>query len=592
MLSAKILNRAIYMRESPSGRGTIRFLEYEVDLPAGQLLRQGRRVRLREQSFKVLALLLEHAGEVVTREELRRRLWPGDVFVDFDNNLNSAVAHLREALRDSAEHPRFIETLPKHGYRFIASISSPARTSEPVPERKARIVVLPFLNLNGDAVQEYFSDAVTEEFITCLARLSPERLGVIARTTAMHYKGSQKDVAGIARELGVEYVVEGSARRTNDQIQMNVQLIRAIDQTHIWADRYDTESRELFGTENAAARAIAGQIGITPKDTARKPTEDLLAYNLYIQGRYNFGRATPEGVPKAKQFFEQAIARAPDFALAYDSLAELYWYLGFAGLMPPKQACSIGIQFVLRAVELDSSLAETHALLAMYRRGLEFVWPEVQREMDLALQLDPASPIVRHRYAVHCLLPHGRMEEAAVELKRALESDPLSPSIRMWLVTVLWLGGQYDQAIKEARILLELDPTGYASHATAGMAFREKGMFDEAIPLLRRAVELSGGATPTLGFLGLALAQSGKADEARALLDRLHQIARERYVPPTSLAWIHLGLGETDDAFIWLDRAVDAGDQMMTPIKTYSFFDPLRGDPRFHTLLRKMNLEA
>ncbi len=516
------------MRESPSRRGIIRFLEYEVDLPAGQLRRQGRRIRLREQSFKVLALLVEHAGEVVTREELRRRLWPGDVFVDFDNNLNSAVAHLREALRDSAEHPRFIETLPKHGYRFVASISPPAETSSPAPERKARIVVLPFLNLNGDSAQEYFSDAITEEFITCLACLSPEHLGVIARTTAMHYKGSQKDVARIARELGVEYVVEGSARRTDDQIQMNVQLIRASDQTHIWANRYEMEAPDLFSMENAAARAIAGEIGITPQGMARKPTEDLLAYNLYIQGRYNLYRTIPEGVAKAKQFFEQAISRAPDFALAYDSLAEVYWYLGFYGHMPPKQACSVGIRYAQRAVEIDGTLAETHALLAMYRRGLEFVWPEVQREMDLALQLDPASPIVRHRYAVHCLLPQGRMEEAAVELKRALESDPLSPNIRLWLVIVLCLGRHCDRAIEEARFLLELVPTSFLSHFVAGTSYREKGMFDEAIAAFRRAVELSGGAPPTLGWLGLALAQSGKEAEARAILDRLHQIARER----------------------------------------------------------------
>lgn len=312
------------MRGSPSRRGTIRFLEYEADLPAGQLRRQGRRVRLREQSFKVLALLLEHAGVVVTREDLRRRLWPGDVFVDFDNNLNSAVADLRGALHDSAEHPRFIETLPKHGYRFIASISPPAELAAPAPERKARIVVLPFLNLNGDSAQVYFSDAVTEEFITALACLSHEHLGVIARTTAMHYKGSQKDIAQIANELRVEYAVEGSVRRTGDQILMTVQLIRASDQMHIWANRYDVDARELFSIENATAQAIAAQIGISPRGAVRKPTEDPLAYNLYIQGRYHFLKFTPEGIAEAKQYYEQAIARSPDFALAYDSLAELY----------------------------------------------------------------------------------------------------------------------------------------------------------------------------------------------------------------------------------------------------------------------------
>ncbi len=568
----------------------VRFDVYEVDLDAGQLRKRGLKIKLREQAFQVLAALLECPGAVVTRDALRHRLWPDDVFVDFENNLNAVIYYLREVLNDSAEHPRFIETLPKHGYRFIGSISQPVETSGSAPALKARIIVLPFLNLNGDPAQDYFSDAVTEEFITALACLSPEHLGVIARTTAMHYKGSQKDIAQIARELKVEYVVEGSVHRAGDQIRMNVQLIRAGDQVHIWANRYDVQSRELFDIENAAAQAIAGRIGITPRGTARKPTDDLVAYSLYVQGRYHLLGFTPEGVPKAREFFEQAIARAPDFALAYDSLAELYWYLGFQGLMPPREACSRGIHYVLRAVELDSSLAETHALLGMYRRGLEFIWPEVQREMDLALQLNPASPIVRMRYAVHGLLPHGRTQEAAAELERALESDPLSPNIRFWLVNMRWLGRHYDRAIVEARILLELHPLGYFTHVAAGMAYREKRMFDEAIDAHRTSVELSGGSPLMLGWLGLALAQGGKAAEARAILGQLHQIATERYVPPSSIAWIYLGLGETDEAFIWLDRAVDARDQMMTPIKTYSFFDPLRNDPRFHALLRKMNL--
>lgn len=562
----------------------VRFGNFEVDLPAGHLRKHGIKLKLVDQSFEVLAILLEHAGEVVTREDLRRRLWPEDVFVDFDNNLNTAVARLREALSDSADHPRFIETLPKRGYRFLASLSQPA------PARP-RLLVLPFANLSGDPAQEYFSDAVTEEIIGALAGLSPEHLAVIARTTAMHYRGTQRTVARIGHEVAVDYVVEGSVLRADDRIVVSVQLIRVSDQTHLWTNRYDAELRDLFSMESAAAQAIAGHIGIAPRCAARKPTEDPLAYNLYIQGRYHLYKATAEDIAKAKQYFEQAIARAPGFALAYDSLAEVYWYWGFFGFVPPRQACSAGIYHALRALEIDNTLAETHALLGMYRKELDYDWAEVRREMDRALQLNPASPLVRTRYAMSGLLPHGRMEEAVAELEGALESDPLSPYIRIWLGMVLWLGRHYDRAIEQARILLELDPLGNMSHFAAGLYYREKGMFDEAIAAHRRAVELSGGSPLMLGWLGLALAQSGNAAEARALLDRLHLIARQAYVPPTSFAWIHLGLGEIDDAFTWMDRAVDGRDQMMIPIKTYPFLDSIRADPRFSALLRKMNLE-
>jgi TolB-like protein len=573
------------MPDSASPPKLVRFGNFEVDLPAGHLRKHGIKLKLADQSFEVLAILLEHAGEVVTREDLRRRLWPEDVFVDFDNNLNTAIARLREALSDSANHPLLIETLPRRGYRFVASLSQPAPA---IP----RLLVLPFANLSGDPAQEYFSDAMTEEIIGALAGLAPDHLAVIARTTAMHYKGSQKDITQIGRELAVDYVVEGSVRRLDDRIVVSVQLIQVSDQTHLWTNRYDSELRDLFSMESAAAQAIAGQLGIAPRRAARKSTEDLAVYNLYIQGRYHLFKGTPEDMAKAKLYLEEAIARDPEFALAYDSLAEIYWYWGFLGFAPPREACSAGMFCALRAVEIDNTLAETHALLGMYRKELDYAWPEVQREMGLALQLNPASPLVRTRYAVSGLLPHGRIEEAIAEMERAVELDPLSPFIRIWLGIMLWLGRDYDGAIEQAQMLLELDPASYMSHFAAGLYYREKGMFEEAIAAHRRSVELSGGSPLMLGWLGLALAQSGKTAEARAILDRLHMIAREAYVPPTSFAWIHLGLGERDDAFLWMDRAVDGRDHMMGPLKTYPFLDPIRADPRYLALLRKLNLEA
>jgi len=590
------------MRGALTAPKVLRFDGYEVDLAAGLLHKGGLRISLREQSFQVLASLLEHSGQVVTREELRRRLWPDDVFVDFDNNLNSAIARLREALCDSADHPRFVETLPKHGYRFIANVFEAPRAPEPERVQRARLVVLPFVNLSGDPAQEYFSDAMTDEIITELASLAPEQLAVIARTTAMHYKGGHKDVAQVGRELGVDYVVEGGVRRAGDRVAINAQLIRAKDQTHVWAQRYDAELSDIFKMQGSVAQTVAAQVGITPipakvrtgegvERPRKKPTEDLVAYNEYIQGRHYMGKGTAEGYAEGKQHLEKAIARDPGFALAYDALAELYWYLGYLGFMRPRDAFSAGIVHALRAIEIDNMRAETHALLGQFHKTVEYNWPEVHRGMTLALRLDPNSPLVRMRYAVSGLMPHGRLAEAVAELERALEFDPLSALARFWLGIMLIFSRRYDRAVEESRKLLDLDPNYSGAHFIIAACYRYQGRFQEAVAVQRKAVELSGNTVANLGWLGLTLAASGQTAEARDVLQRLHGMAATGYVPPSSLAWVHLGLKEIDAAFEWLNRAVDECDQFMMPIKSYAFFDPIRSDPRFAALLRKMNLE-
>ncbi len=580
----------------------IRFDDYEVDLDAGQLRRHGSRIKLREQSFQVLAALLEHPGAVVTREDLRQRLWRDDVFVDFENNLNAVISRLREALNDAAEHPRFIETVPKRGYRFLATVSDPAHLAQTAPERRARLVVLPFVNLSGDPAQDYVSDGMTDEVITALASLAPVQLAVIARTTAMLYKASRKDVAQIGRELGVDYLVEGAIRNAGDQVAVNVQLIRADDQTHLFARRYDAALRDIFDLPNCIAQTIAahtpaaaGQVlaeAIGAARNPRKPTEDLAAYYEYIQGRRLIDKGgTAESFSAAKQHLEKAIARDPEFAHAYDALAELYWYLGYFGFMPPRQAFSSGIIHALRAIEIDNTRAETHALLGQFHKIAEYNWREVEREMALALRLDPNSPLVRMRYAVSGLMPHGRVQEAATELERALELDPLSLLTRMWFGIMLHLLRDYERGIEEGRRMLEVDPSypfGYFLIAVGCIYLKR---FEEGLAAQRKAIELSGGPPISLGWLGLMLGACGQPAEARAVLQRLRDTATKVYVPPCSFAWIHLGLREIDAAFEWLKRAVEECDQFMMPIKTYGFFDPIRADPRYAVLLRKMNLE-
>jgi TolB-like protein/Flp pilus assembly protein TadD len=541
---------------------------------------------------------------VVTREQLRHRLWPSDVFVDFENNLNTSVARLREALGDSADEPRFIETLPKRGYRFIAPVADQPSANQPTSARATRLVVLPFRNLSGDPAQEYFSDAMTDEITTEIAGLAPAALSVIARTTAMRYKGSQKDVARIALELGVEYVVEGGVRRMEDKVALNIQLVRANDQAQVFARRYRGELRDIFQIQSTVARDIAAHIDNInvanairptqgPAAVAKKaPTQDLGAYDEYMQGRCDMGRVTPEGFTKARQHFADAISRDPGFALAYDGLAEIYWYLGYFGFMSPRDAFSTGVLYAIRALEIDSSLGETHALLGLYHKQLAYDWAEAEREMAHALELSPASPIVRERYAFNVLMPQARHEEAVAELELALVWDPQSISLRSFLGAELLLWRRYDRAMEQARRVLELEPRAYWGHALIASCYRDRKIFDQAIPAYRKALELSGSASSMLGWLGLSLALAGEEAEARALLARLQQRATQSYVPPTSFAWIHLGLGEINSAFEWLDRAVEDRDQFIMPIKSYWFFDSIRSDPRFAALLRKMRLDS
>jgi TolB-like protein/tetratricopeptide (TPR) repeat protein len=523
------------------------------------------------------------------------------VFVDFENNLNTAVARLREALCDSSDHPRFIETLPRRGYRFVARVSQAPALPHPIPASRARLVVLPFVNRSGDPAQDYFSDAMTDDIISALASLAPEQLAVIARTTAMHYKGSHKDVARIGRELGVDYVVEGGIHRNEEHVAINVQLIQVSDQVHLFAWKYEAELRDIFDVQGSIAHCIAAHIPsmsdkVRGAQATRKPTEDLAAYTEYIKGRCEMWKWTPVSVAKAKQHFEAALAHDPNFALACDGLANLYWYLGFWGFAPPDETEPIRRFYALRAFELDSTLAEPQSLVAFHPEKCNYIgpysynWAETEEQMVRARELDPNSPLIRVRHAT-VLLVLGRIEEAVAELEQALEFDPLSPEVRFWLAEVLFFGRQFGRGLEQARQLVELEPEHQVAYMVLGQVYLGMHRFEESVSALRHAVDISGEFPLMLGWLGLALGLGGHTVEARRVLERLLAIARQRFVLPTSLAWVHLGLGEVDNAFAWMERAVDRNDGWVPALKSYPFLDPLRADPRFHALLHKLNLE-
>ena len=459
--------------------------------------------------------------------------------------------------------------------------------SAPVPA----IAVLPFANMSAEKEDEYFSDGLAEEIINALTKIPGLR--VVARTSSFAFRSREQDVREIGARLAVGSILEGSVRRAGTRIRVTAQLINVSDGCHLWSERFEREITDVFAIQDEISQAIARKlrVGIGREgQAARRPTADLEAYNLYLQGRYHLSKWTPEGFARAQACFEQAIARDPDFALAYDALAEHHWYLGFFGILPPREAFSTGIWAALRAVEIDDTMAETHALIGMYRKELDYNWPEVQREIGRALELSPSSPVVRLRGALSGLMPSGELKESIEELKIVIESDPLSLFNRWWLAIMYYLARDNERAMEQVRFMIDLDPGYYVGHWAHAMVSLDKGAADEAVVELRKAAELSGNVPLMLGWLGMALARAGQAEEAGTLFDRLLEMSKVAYVPPSCLALIQLGLGAVDEAFTWMERAIEARDPMMIPIKSFPFLDPLRHDPRFHALLRKMNL--
>lgn len=500
-------------------------------------------------------------------------------------------------LNDSVHKPRFIETLPKMGYRFIGQAWEVAGLAVLRTPRRPRVLVLPFANLTSDPAKEYFSDAMTEEIIGALAALAADRMAVLARTTAMHYKGTQKDAASIGSELSIDYIVEGSVRLEQDGFAVNLQLVQVSDQSHLWATRYEAKAEDVFRIHREAAQAIAARIGMSADNGGegsrrmpRQPTENLAAYNVYLQGRAEFNRMNHEGILRGKQCFEEAIERDPQFALAHEALADLYWYAGFFGFAPPKKMFTTGIFEAIRAVTLDFTLGEAHSLLGMYRKQVDYDWSEVAAHVRRALELNPTSPVVRLRSAAFVFLPAGRMEEAAAEMEYVLEVDPLWVFARGWLSCMYWLGRQYGRGLEQARLMIEINPAYYMGYFHLAVTSLN-GDLHTGVENMRRATELSGNSPLMLGWLSQALARSGDTTEARAILEGLTRMVRQTYVPPTGFAWIHLALGDIDEGFRWLDRAVDGHDPFIVPFKTYPFLDPIRSDPRYHAILKRIHLE-
>ncbi|HYL85081.1 MAG TPA: winged helix-turn-helix domain-containing protein [Candidatus Angelobacter sp.] len=626
----------------------LRFGAFDVNLSARELRKHGTRVRLPGQPFCILAMLLEKPGEVVTREEMQRRLWASDTFVDFEHSLNSAIKKLRAALTDSPENPRYVETIPRVGYRFIAPVeeiplagrqsveTAPAAadvvaTASVLTSRRYQVVmlvgifvilviavsagyslwsrwrarpqpvaarlmlaVLPFENLTGDAGQEYFSDGLTEEMISQLGRLDPEHLGVIARTSVMHYKNNQKAMDQIGRELAVQYVLEGSVRRDGDKVRVTAQLVEMKNQTPIWSRQYDRELSGLLTLQGEIAQEIADEIQITLGSgrkvfaSDRKPPvspNSYEAYDLYLKGRYFWNKRTKEGFQQAAEFFQQSITKDPNYARAYAGLADTFGLMSTWSLVAPNEFMPKARAAALSALQIDDSLAEAHTSLALVAENYDYDWQTAEKEYRRAIELDPGYATA-HQWYAECLSFQGRFEEALAESERARQLDPLSLIIATDHGAILYFSRQYDRAIEEFLAVQAMEPNFSRAHMVT-LAYVEKGMFAEAFADADKWHHSDG--TPVWEVQAFILARAGQQEQARRMFAKWELWHKGPQAPVTfAPIMAYVGMRRNDEAIALLQKSYAEHSNPIMEINVAPYCDPLRSDPRFQDLLRRV----
>jgi TolB-like protein/DNA-binding winged helix-turn-helix (wHTH) protein len=633
-----------------------RFGPYESRPRTRELFKHGSRLKIRPQPLQILNLLLSRAGDVVTREELRQELWTSDTFVDFERGLNSSMMELRAVLGDSAAKGRYIETLVKLGYRFVAAVEvvKPAlgavqRQPESVvaasPERdvgalqilplptkphkrfwrwgivllaaialvtalayvrssrerrklasgKIMLAVLPFENLTGDAGQDYFSDGLTEEMIAQLGHLDPNRIGVIARTSVMHYKNTPAQLPQISQDLGVQYVLEGSVRRDSDRVRINAQLIQVKDQVPLWSRQYDRELSNLLALQGEIAHEVGEEIQLALGDghnagNGRVPlaarTTSYETYDLYLKGRYFWNKRNAASFRQAAEYFQLAIDRDPNYAPAYAGLADTFALMSSYGYAPPAELIPKARAAALKALQIDESLAGAHASLAVIAQNYDWDWPTAEREYRRAIQLDP-DYATAHQWYAECLGFEGRFDEAFAESDRARKLDPLSLIISADYAALLYFSRQYDRSIEEFRRVLEMEPKFPRAYVVI-FPLVEKGLFTEALADVDKWNGVVGSPWP-LAVQVYVYARAGQMAQARLSLKKLQLMDQRQFLDPAAMLMAHVGMDDKDETFAWLQKCYDARSPLTT-LKVDPMYDPLRSDPRFQKFLHAVRL--
>jgi TolB-like protein/DNA-binding winged helix-turn-helix (wHTH) protein/Tfp pilus assembly protein PilF len=637
-----------------------RFDEFELDGATFELLRSGERIHLERLPMELLLLLASRHGELVSREEIAAQLWGSEIFIDTNTAINVAVRKIRQVLDDNVETPRYILTVPAKGYRFIGPLSANAATpgngaaaelnsvsgntetphdphpqpadvgeKEPrrtrsrwliltgamvalvfvvvavferkhqAPEGKLMFVVLPFENLTGDPAQEYIADGMTEEMITQMGGLDPERIGVIARTSAMRFKGKQQSIQEIARELGVGYLLEGSVRHAGDRVRVTAQLIQASDQTHLWAADYDSNLSDLLKLESDIASAIAGQVQVRLDRAALRRAAHSVAPQAqaaYLRGLEDSNLRTSSSMADAISEFERAIASDPNYALPYAALARCYAIGPIFGVGNPLETMPRARELSARALQLDPELAEAHSILAMVAAHYDYDWPTAEHEFQTALRLNPSDPNAHLFYSNSFLSPHGRHQEAIDEMQKAIALDPFSIPLQAFLVRTYTWARSYDDARSQFERTNEVAPNFAVLHERAAHLFAGNGDFKQAIEEDAHARMLSGEqAEQVIAGRDLqlkAVAERGGQGYWQMQLKLSQELPKppEGYVTPFGLAVIYARLGNKDLALTSLEQAFQQRDVQLTEMNVEPAFDVLRADPRFQILLRRTNL--
>lgn len=646
------------MSESDRAVQIVKFGPFEADLGAGLLRKHGLRVKLQDQPFQILTVFLAAPGEIVTRERLRQRLWPEGTFVDFDNSLNAAINKLREALADSADNPRYIETLPRRGYRFVATVERPlaagngsganalgrneARKTETpaaraslasaagAPRRfrirttaaivgtvllvaaisvaqfflqragprasaagKEMLAVLPFQNISGDPTQEYFSDGLTEELTAQLSRLQPQRLGIIARSTAMQYKRSPKSLEEIARELGIRYALEGSVRRDAGKFRITAQLVDSTDQTHVWAGTYEHDAKDVLAIQQEVASHVARSLAarLLPGGSAvlaRASTSSPEAFESYIQGRFFWSKRSPQGVQKSIQLFQDAVRRDPNYALAYAGLADSYviWGGRLAGL-PPAEAYRKARAAVQKAIALDESLAEAHIVHSAILFDHDWDFAQAEKELQRGLELNPGYAF-GHQWNAEFLAATGRYEEAMQAIQRSLALEPFARSGNLVRGQILMYTGRYAEAADQFRKLTEIDSTFLPAYTHLARVSRLQGKEAEWFAAYYKWLVLIDTPAAEIQLYSEAFHRGGMREALHHRLRWLHAQSDKIHDAAYAMARVHAALGEKDAALVWIEKAALRRDDFATHILADPELAALRADARFGTLLRRM----
>ena len=612
----------------------VRFGAFEVDLGNGSLHKNGLRIRVQGKPFQILSLLVEHAGDVVTRDELRQHLWPAGTFVDFEHGLNTAIRKLREALGDDPENPRFVQTVPRQGYRFIAPAEVVVPAGPPPPtsrtertgrrrilvvsalvitiaaltavalrvngrwgriwpsERIQALAVLPLENLSHDPEQEYFADGMTDELIANLAKIAALR--VISRTSVMQYKGAKRPLPQIARELNVDAVIEGTVLRSGDRVRITAQLVTARTDAHLWAETYERDLRDVLRLQSDIARAIAKavQVKLSPEEKTRLasgPEIDPEAQDTYLRGRYYWSKLSDGGCEKGIQYFKQSIEKSANFAAGYAGLADCYAHLTIFGPLAPGDAYPKAKDAASRAIAIDDTLAEAHAAMGSVLYLYYWDWDAAEREFRRSIDLNPSYAPV-HMYYASYLVSMGRKAEALGEMTTARSLDPVSQTTNIGIAYQLNMAREYDQAIEQLRKVLELYPDFWFCYHYLAENYYGKGLHKEAGDAWFKGDLLSGAGKEEMAPFRQAYARSGMRGIFKTLAELLERGSKKHRVKASMIGEFYAAGGEKELAFTYLEKAFRERDDGLVYLKVTPRLDSVRADPRFKDLVRRVGL--